>query len=409
MFLNINQSLDAIRANLLRVTFTIIIIAFGITALVVVHTSIEGMKDAMTRSFSTLGTNTFSIKNRASGAVVIGRRSKRIRYPAIEFDQAMEFKKRFEGLAPVSLNVRATGIGTVRYQTNQTNPSISVIGTDENYLKTARYLIEEGRSISQEDIENSRKVVVLGDDIKQTLFPTEKAVGKKVTIDNTFYTVIGVYQSMGSAGSSGGDKLVTIPVSTLRTVYPSTNRSFTLNVYAPDINRIDYLMEEATGTFRLIRKRRYDQENDFSLTKSDAKAKQLMENLSFMSFLATAIAFITLLGAAVALFNVMLVSVTERTQEIGVRKAMGATKNGIMIQFMTEAIVICQLGSLTGILLGLTIGNVVTSLVFNGGFVIPWLWLLVGVIACLVVGVVSGAYPAWKAAKVDPIESLRHE
>ena len=409
LFLNINQSLDAIRANLLRVIFTIIIIAFGIMALVVVHTSIEGMKGTMMRSFSSLGTNTFTIKNRGSGIRVMGRRSKRLKYPPIEYEQARMFKERFEGVAPVSLTARGTGIGTIRYQSLQTNPAISVLGSDENYLKTARYLIDEGRGLTQEDLNNTRKVVVLGSDVKAKLFPNERATGKKVTIDNTFYTVVGVYEKMGTSGSSGGDKIVTIPISTLRVIYPSQNRSFSLNVYSPDINRMDYLMEEATGVFRLIRKRRYDEENDFVLTKSDAKAKQLIESLGFMSIIATVIAAITLLGAAVALFNVMLVSVTERTQEIGVRKAMGATSNGIMVQFLTEAIVICQLGSLTGILLGLTIGNLVTIFLFKGSFVIPWLWLFIGVVACLLVGIGSGVYPARKAAKVDPIESLRHE
>jgi putative ABC transport system permease protein len=408
LFLNINQSLDSIRSNWLRVIFTVFIIALGITALVVVHTSIGAISNSMVSRFSTLGANTFTIQNRNTTRVE-GRGATRLRFPPITYTEALQFKKRFGGLSPVSLTANGNFMALLRFGSEETNPNINVIGTDENYLKTARYTLDEGRGLSEEDIAESRKVIVIGHNIKKTLFPYESSVGKKITLDGVYYTVIGAYNEMGNSGSSGGDKVVTIPVSTLRAESPSPNRSFTLNVYVEDIQKLDYLMEEARGTLRLIRRLRYDEENNFSLTKSDAFAEQLMDDLKFLTIAANAIAAVTLLGASIALLNVMLVSVTERTNEIGIRKALGATKNGIMVQFLTEAVMICQLGGVAGIIFGLVIGNIISSTVFKAGFVVPWLWLLIGVVLCILVGLASGAYPAWKAARVDPIESLRYE
>jgi putative ABC transport system permease protein len=176
-----------------------------------------------------------------------------------------------------------------------------------------------------------------------------------------------------------------------------------------DISTLDPVMEEATGRFRLVRGLGPRNENNFDLEKSDAFVEEFVSNIRVITWGAMAIAIITLIGASVALLNVMLVSVTERTNEIGIRKALGATKKGIMTQFLTEAIVICQLGGITGVILGLIFGNIVSVSLLESSFVAPWLWIVIGLIACVVVGVSSGLYPAWKAAKVDPIDSLRHE
>ncbi len=406
LYLNISQSLESIRSNLLLVIFTVFIIAIGISALVGVHTAFGALTSSMVNNFSTLGANTFSIQNRPS-TVVMGRGERRKTFPPITYAEATAFKEKFD-LVPVSITASGSFGAVVQYKTERTNPTINVIGTDENYLKTARYTINDGRAITPDDLSSSRKVVVLGYEIKRKLFPKEPGVGKKVTINGEFFTVIGVYNEMGSAGSSGGDKIVNIPVTTLRTSSPNPNRSYTLNVYIDDVRRMDELIEEATGTFRLIRKKRYDQENDFSVTQSDAFAEQIMDNLSIITTIANAVAIVTLLGASIALLNIMLFSVTERTNEIGIRKAMGAPKKSIMIQFLVEAIVICMLGGVVGVILGLTMGNILSA-TLKGNFVVPWMWLGIGLLSCVVVGILSGIYPANKAAAVDPIESLRHE
>lgn len=406
---NIYQSLDAIKANLLRALFTIIIIALGITSLILVQTSMSGIKNSLMGSFSTLGTNTFQVVNQSGSVRVQGRRSRTKRNSVIDFDQATEFKKSFEDVAPVGISARGTGVATVRAGIEQTNPNISLIGVDENYLITARYTVEEGRGISVGDVESARKVVVLGYAVTQKVFPFSSPIGQKVSIDGEFFTVIGAFQEMGSAGSSGGDKVAVIPVTTLRASYPAPNRNFTLSVFVSDIGSLDPVMEEAKGRFRLVRGLGPRDENDFALEKSDAFVETFISNIRVITWAAMAIAIITLIGASVALLNVMLVSVTERTNEIGVRKALGATKKGIMTQFLTEAIVICQMGGVAGVILGLIIGNVVSVSLLKSSFIAPWLWIFIGLAACLFVGVGSGIYPAWKAAKVDPIESLRHE
>lgn len=406
---HIYQSIDAIKANLLRALLTIIIIGLGITALVVVQTSISGMKSSLLGSFSTLGTNTFQIVNRSGSVRVQGRRKRQKRYPVVDFDQAMEFKENFADVAPVSVSARGNFAATIRSGTEQTNPNVNVLGVDENYLITARYSVAEGRALTEDDVSQARKVVVLGSAIKTKIFPFSSCIDKKVTIDGEFYTVIGAFDEMGTSGSSGGDKIVVIPVTTLRASSPDPNRNYTINVYVNDLGTIEYTMEEAKGRFRLIRKLGPRDSNDFELEKSDAFVEELLTDIEVLTWSAMAIAIITLIGASVALLNVMLVSVTERTNEIGIRKAMGATKKGIMTQFLTEAVVICQMGGVAGIIFGLIIGNAISVFALNSSFVAPWLWIFIGLVACVVVGVASGLYPAWKAARVDPIESLRHE
>lgn len=406
--MSVLQSYDALKSNLLRASITIIIIAIGITALVGVLTSIDGIKNALGNSFSTLGTNTFQIKNRSSATRVRGRRVREY-FPPITFTQARLFKKDFTSLYPVSISAQGNFAATIRYRSQTTNANINILGTDENYLSTARLTIAEGRSLSSEDVGLSRQVIVLGNEVKETLFPKESAVGKNVTVDGKYYKVIGTFEEMGSMGSMGGDKICIIPVSTLRSDYPNPHRSFTLNVYVEKAEELETSMENALGRFRLVRKLSVREENNFSVTKSDAFVGELMENLKVLTLSATLIAFITLLGASIALLNVMLVSVTERTREIGVRKAMGATKRSILVQFLSEAIIICQIGGVLGVLIGLSLGNILSKFIMKAGFVAPWGWMIAGLVACFVVGVLSGAYPAWKAAKVDPIESLRHE
>ena len=408
--LNINQSLDAIRANLFRAGITIFIIALGITALIIVMTSIEGIKYGMSNSFSALGSNTFRIQNRSFEIRFghRGRRSNRKRNPNISYREALDFQEKFGNLAVVSASVYGSGSAKAKYKSETTNNNIGLIGTDQNYLTTSRYVLEEGRGLTEEDVTLGRNVVVIGHEIREKLFRFGSPLGEPININSHIYKVIGVFEKMGTMGMSGGDRTAIIPITTLRNHYPN-HGSLTLNVYVENTKEMPVMMEEAKGVFRTSRKLKVKEENDFALSSSDEFINQLFDRLSFITGTAQIIALITLLGAAVALLNVMLVSVTERTSEIGLRKAMGATRSNILRQFLIEAIVICQLGGLLGILIGIMGGNLVTSFLFEGSFVVPWGWVITGITACLIVGVAAGYYPAWKAARVDPIESLRHE
>jgi len=406
---NFFQALEAMRANLFRASVTIFIIALGITALVGVLTSIDGIKKGMRSSFSRLGANTLRIQNWSSDIESGNRRGQRRQYyPRITYREYQEFKEDFIDLAIVSVEGRGGGGLKVKYQNEETNQDVDLIGIDENYPQTARYNILEGRFIIEDDVKWGRNVIVLGYDIAEKLFPFESAIGKVVSVNQNMYKVIGVYERIGTSSLGSQDKIVTIPITTLRSHNPNLG-SLNVNIFVDDPTRIEYLSEEATGAFRLVRNLDIREENNFSVTKSDAFVEQIMENLKVLTLSAQIVAFITLLGASVALLNVMLVSVTERTNEIGLRKALGATERTIRQQFLIEAILICQLGGILGIILGLLIGNLVSTFLLKGSFVVPWLWLLIGLIACFFVGITSGFYPAWKASRVDPIESLRHE
>lgn len=406
-FLVISQSLEAIRSNLFRAGVTMFIIALGITALIIVMTSIEGVKTGLSSNFASLGSNTFTIQNWSAGIVRHGRGRDKKSYPAITYREAEEFSELFQQYGTSSKSLSGGGTFQVRYREEETNPNISLTGIDQNYFLTARYTISEGRSLSEEDIELARNVIIIGDEIKTKLFPFSSAVGKTVQAGSHSYTVVGVLESFGTMGMGGADKSCFIPITTLRSHY-SSGGSVNLSVYVPEAGVMEETMAEAAGTFRIVRGLTPREEDNFAMGKSDQIVGQLLEQASTLTITAQIIALITLMGAAVALLNVMLVSVTERTREIGLRKATGATKKGILLQFLAEAVVICQLGGVLGILLGVLGGNLISSLAFDTSFVVPWAWVTIGVVACLLVGIAAGMYPAAKAAKVDPIESLRH-
>jgi putative ABC transport system permease protein len=266
--------------------------------------------------------------------------------------------------------------------------------------------MSEGRFLSQEDVELGRNVVVLGFDVKDQLFPFGTSVGKTVTINNQVYEVIGAFEKVGTTGLSGTDRNVIAPLSALRSQY-SNMGSMTVNVFVEDPRKMDYAMEEATGIFRLVRGLPIREKEDFAISKSDSFVNQFLDQLWVITLSAQVIAFITLLGASVALLNVMLVSVTERTNEIGLRKALGAAKRNILLQFLFEAIVICQAGGLLGVVMGIFGGNLVSRLAFDGAFVIPWVWVIIGLVSCFAVGIGAGYLPARKAAMVDPIVALQ--
>lgn len=406
---NIREALLSIRANLTRASLTILIIAFGITALIGVLTSIDGLKMWFTNSLSSLGSNTFRIQNRVNQINITGRGSKRVSYRPIRYRDAVKFKEKFQCDCVVSLSVRGTFAAVVKYGTQKTNPNVEFSGVDENYLITVNYKVAEGRSLTKEDIELARKVVVLGWDIKETLFGNSSPVGKTVSISGNHYQVIGYFEKMGSVGMNGGDKIAVAPITTVRSDFEEAqSNSVGISVYTKDPNNMPELITEATGVFRGIRLLKPSDPDNFTISKSDTFVKSLMENLQVLTVSATIIALITLFSAALGLMNIMLVSVTERTREIGVRKALGATRSNIMLQFLIEAIIITQLGGILGVLFGILIGNVV-GILLESGFIFPVNWTLLGLALCFAVGLLSGLYPARKAAAVDPIISLRYE
>jgi putative ABC transport system permease protein len=406
---NINISLVSIRSHLLRTILTILIISFGIMALVGILTATDSIKYYLTKNFSMMGSNTLTIRNRSMNIHMGGGDHKEKRYEPITFSQALEFKDRFEFPAYTAVFTRATGIATLKYENNKTNPNVGVMGTDENYLITSGDEVELGRNFTANEVYYGFSSVILGAELVKDLFKKkEDPIGKIVSIGPGKFKVIGVLKSKGSSMGFSGDRACFIPVTNVRTNFPRPNMSFNINVMAKRPELVDAATGEATALLRNIRKVPVGVEDTFEITKSDNIAKMLIENIKYVTWAATIIGAITLLGAAIGLMNIMLVSVTERTREIGIRKAIGATKRVIRNQFLVESIVIGQLGGLLGIILGILVGNVM-SLIIGSAFIVPWTWIAVGVLLCFGVALVSGIIPARKAANLDPIESLRYE
>ncbi len=394
---------------MLRTVLTILIIAFGIMALVGILTSTDSIKYSLTQNFSMMGSNTFTIRNR-SLQVHMGDQSNKMRlYEPITFDQAMEFKDKFDFPAITGIYIFGSGIATVKYESNKTNPNVRIMGIDEDYLQTAGEEIDQGRNFTREEIEYGNSVCIIGSEVKSTLFKGKiDPLGKIISIGAGNYRVVGVLKSKGSSIGFSGDRGCMVPLNNVRVYFSRPRMSFTINVMAKRPDLMDAAVGEATGVFRTIREDPVGADNSFEISKSDEIAKMLIDNLKYVTLAATIIGLITLVGAAIGLMNIMLVSVTERTREIGIRKAIGATRRLIRNQFLTEAIVIGQIGGALGIVLGILIGNIL-SLLMHSAFIVPWLWILTGVLLCFAVALLSGFLPAQKAANLDPIESLRYE
>lgn len=412
LFFNLNLAYRAIRSNRLRSAITIAIIALGITALIGILTAIEVMKAGVYTSFSQMGSNSFQItgdiikqKKGKGGLHFSMREGKNINYL-----EATSFKKRFTFPSVTSISMSGSGAATLKYGSIKTNPNINTMGIDENYLKISDTELEEGRAFSQSELQFGNAVCILGNGVAKKLFGDDvsNAIGKRVSIGDIKYAVIGVAESKGGSMMMNADDLVFMPLENAREVYGTEGRAFVLNVMVDDITQKEKAAQEAEGVFRVIRKVPLGAESNFTIQQNDSIATMVLELISIISLAAVFIGIITLLGSVIGLMNIMLVSVAERTREIGISKALGARASSVKQQFLTESILISLIGGVTGIILGILIGNIF-SLMFKTAFIVPWGWALMGMTLCTAVGVISGIYPALKASRLDPIVALRYE
>ncbi len=405
---NVRVALRAIRSQRLRTTLTVSIIAIGIMALVGILTAIQAIQQKINEDFSDMGANTFSIVEKRLD--VRRRQGKKVKdYERIDYEDAEAFTEAYDFPAVVSRSVEATGQARGTYRDKKTDPNIEVIGGDVPYLHTSGHRIEKGRNFSPKEIRQGESVIMLGNSMAEDLFtPSEDPVGKRIGVGDRKYRVIGILQERGSTMGFSGDSRCIVPISTVEEEYGSSDLSYKINVRTEYPHQLDPAIQEAKGEFRRIRGDQAGKASTFDIVMSDDLADRLIGQIRFITITATVIGIVTLMGAAIGLMNIMLVSVTERTREIGTRKALGADQRTIRGQFLIESVLIGQLGGAFGVILGVIGGNLV-SFYFGGDPLFPWGWMVGGVILCFVVGVLSGYYPARKAAKLDPIEALRYE
>ena len=413
LFENIRESIRAIKSNLLRTVLTGLIISIGIMSLVGILTAVDGMKHSLNQTFSSLGANSFDIRKKFNnGGGNSGQSSSTKVYPNITYNQAIKYKELMGAKSQVSISANVSGATVVKSATDKTNPNINVVAGDEFYLAGQNLNLERGRAFSSYELEFGNNVAIIGKEISAKLFPKTDPINQYITFLGRRFKIVGELEKRGSSmGGSGGDRMILIPLETGRQIPQAGTATLTYNIKT-SISRpeeLTYVMGEATGVMRNVRQDRLGQEESFEIRRSDSLIQSLNEISGYLKVGGFIIGFITLLGASVGLMNIMMVSVNERTREIGVRKALGATAQQIQQQFLIEAIVICILGGIVGIFLGILMGNGIASLIGEGGFIVPWIWVFVGLTICVVVGVMSGFYPARRASKLDPIESLRYE
>lgn len=397
----------AITASPLRTILTSLIISFGIMALVGILSATDALKQSLESNFTSLGANTLTIRNSRGGFFVSNADYRQ--NPKITYREALGFKERmdFPG-SKTSLTYIASGIAKLTFENQSTNPNTLITATDENYMYTGGFELSEGRNFTADDIYSGRNYTILGSETKFDLFNDAPAVGRTIRIQGKPYLVVGVLAEKGSSGMFSGDRGAWVTLNYARANFSGGNPNYTLSVNAPSAETLDAVQGQCMALMRSVRKLAPKERDNFGITRSDSIAKSLIENLSMVTSGAFIIGSITLLGASIALMNIMLVSVTERTREIGTRKAIGATKKAISSQFLSEAVMITQLGGWAGIIFGIIIGNVVANQI-GGHFFIPWTWIIVAFIISVGVGIVAGWYPANKASELDPVEALRYE
>ncbi len=406
---NVRIAFGSIKTQLLRTILTVLIIAIGIMALVGILTVVAALGNTLATNFASMGSNTFNINRYEFNTQRHGGGDREIINPIISYTQAKEFKEKYDyPLTYCSLSFTATSTAEVKFESKKTNPEISVVGVDNYFIPNSGLEIESGRNFTGFDISNNNYVCVVGSDFMKGLFKDLQPIDKVISIRGAKFKVIGVLKEKGSTFGNNQDLRVLIPIQVARSLYTAPSINYTISVMVDNNNLLAEAVDNATITMRKVRKLNPVEENNFGVVRSDDLINRIMEITNYLDYAAILISVITIFGSSIALMNIMIVSVTERTREIGVRKALGAKKTTIAFQFFIETLLIGQMGGFVGVVLGLLIGYGLSA-ALGFGFVIPWLAIIWAFVISFIVAVVSGSYPAVKAAQLDPIEALRYE
>lgn len=417
----LSLSYRTVRSNKLRTGITIAIIAFGIMALVGIITAIKAMNQKLTESFSTMGANGFTLRYKErnihfggdGNATVLSRKGAKKEKKSslgipISEREAEQFIQYYQFPAQKSISTMAGNNNIVSFGSIKTTPSVFLFGSDEQYIDINSFELAAGRNFTRQEILSASNLVIIGYDVATKLFKHDirKAVNNVVRINDIPYRVIGVLASRGSSFGFSRDKIAVVSYRNIKKYFPVN--FYSIGVKLIDINQVENAMGEAEGLFRAIRKLNTTEDNNFIVERSNSVAEKAMNVLGYLTAAVIIIGFITLIGSSIGLMNIMLVSVAERTKEVGLIKAIGGKRSTVRQQFLMESILISLLGAIFGIILGIFVGNLF-SMLLKTGFVVPWNWVMYGILICSVVGILAGLYPAVKAGKLNPIDALRYE
>ena len=406
---NIRIAFGSIKSQLLRTILTVLIIAIGITALVGILSAVSALENTISSDFSSMGANTFNIQRYEFTAQQQSGKEVQKNNPIISYTDVKAFENAYDfPFTNTSISFMGSNTAEVKYENKKTDPEVYVLGINENFIQNSGLEIGEGREINYFDVQNNTSVCVIGSDLVKAILTDINPIGKFISVRGAKFKVIGVLKSKGSTFGQNLDLRMMIPMQKARSLFTRADINYSLSIKTDSKDMLEGAQDEAILTFRNVRGLNPVEENNFGIERSDDLINRIGSITQYLYMAAWIISIITITGSSIALMNILFVSVTERTREIGVRKALGAKKKTIATQFFMEAIIIGQLGGIIGIIFGVLIGYLVASLA-DFQFSTPWLAMFSAFTIAFIVAVVAGLLPAIKAAKLDPIESLRYE